>query len=382
MTLGRASLAPAMETNGIKVRGAVDSALLGSFGVSSNENSRTSRHLLPATVVLALAILGGAALLNIPAARQSRQVTDQVTRLTAEVSRLSQEQAMPSVVMARHRDSICYIYALYTLTPPGGRWEHPARTRVSGTGFVVANGLVATNRHVVEPWYDDEQDQAMIQRGAVPRLEKLVAFFPGLPDPVELTNVQISTAHDLAVAHFATTPKMSAQRPLPLAGANAVPGDAVVVVGYPMGVTAMLAKSPRKVYKRLAYTHETIDIARDLASHSLIRPSATYGHLGDVVEDKLIYDAPTAQGGSGGPVFNSRGQVIGVTAAYIDGFAGGTLGVSVQALKPLIAIAQKSTHASQLTNPVPAQPGADEASTDAAGGGDFDVPAGGDDLPW
>ena len=27
----------------------------------------------------------------------------------------------------------------------------------------------------------------------------------------------------------------------------------------------------------------------------MIRPSATVGHLGDVVGDKLIYDAPTAR---------------------------------------------------------------------------------------
>jgi hypothetical protein len=59
-----------------------------------------------------------------------------------------------------------------------------------------------------------------------------------------------------------------------------------------------------------------------------------------VVGDKLIYDAPTAHGGSGGPVFNSQGEVIGVNAAYIDGFSGGTLGVSVRALKPLIAVAK------------------------------------------
>ena len=44
----------------------------------------------------------------------------------------------------------------------------------------------------------------------------------------------------------------------------------------------------------------------------MIRPSATYGHLGDVVGDKLIYDAPTAHGGSGGPVFNSQAEVIGI----------------------------------------------------------------------
>jgi S1-C subfamily serine protease len=43
----------------------------------------------------------------------------------------------------------------------------------------------------------------------------------------------------------------------------------------------------------------------------------------------------------GGPVFNSHGEVIGVNAAYIDGFSGGTLGVSSQALKPLILEAQK-----------------------------------------
>ena len=56
---------------------------------------------------------------------------------------------------------------------------------------------------------------------------------------------------------------------------------------------------------------------------------------------KLIYDAPTAHGGSGGPVFDAAGQVIGINSAYLDGFSGGTMGISVQALKPLIAAAQK-----------------------------------------
>ena len=119
----------------------------------------------------------------------------------------------------------------------------------------------------------------------------------------------------------------------------------------------MLAKSPRKVYKRLAYSHETFDIANDLAQHYLIRPSATYGHLGDVVEDKLIYDAPTAQGGSGGPVFNSRGQVIGVNSAYIDGFAGGTLGVSVEALKLLLTHPQARHNGAPATATAPATAG-------------------------
>jgi len=104
----------------------------------------------------------------------------------------------------------------------------------------------------------------------------------------------------------------------------------------------MVAKSPQAVYERLAFRRDDIGAANELAALSLIRPSATCGHLGDVVGDKLIYDAPTAHGASGGPVFNAQGQVIGVNAAFIDGFSGGTLGVSVQALRPLIAAAEKA----------------------------------------
>jgi S1-C subfamily serine protease len=273
----------------------------------------------------------------------ANELSESVTRLSAAVSRLQQQQSMPVQVLSRHRGSICYIYAVYSLTVPRGAGEPPKvyRTQLSATGFVAAPGIVATNRHVVEPWWDDDHDEAIIRQGGTPKLERLEAFFPGSSSSIVLHNPLVSPSTDVAVLSFdvAANPKL---RPLPLAKSPAIPGDPVVVVGYPMGVTAMLAKSPGKVYKRLAYSQDTVAIARDLASHSLIRPSATYGHLGDVVEEKLIYDAPTAQGGSGGPVFNSQGEVIGVNAAYLDGFAGGTIGISVEALKPLISLATGS----------------------------------------
>jgi S1-C subfamily serine protease len=266
------------------------------------------------------------------------------------VDELKQEQAMPALVLNRYRNSICYIYGVYHVSMPGRRPS--LRARISGTGFVVAEGLLATNRHVAEPWYGDAESDVLISKGGKPELEKLVAFFPGFPLPVDITPLVLSANGDLAVLHVENSQAISRLRPLPLAERASNPGELVAVVGYPMGVLGMVAKSPPAVYERLAYRRDDIGAANELAALSLIRPSATCGHLGDVVGDKLIYDAPTAHGGSGGPVFNSQGQVIGINEAYIDGFSGGTLGVSVQALRPLIVAAQKRIIAS---TPPPAQ---------------------------
>lgn len=103
-----------------------------------------------------------------------------------------------------------------------------------------------------------------------------------------------------------------------------------------MGIAAMLAKSPAAITQRFAYRPNDISVARELAARSLIRPLSTCGHLGDVIGDTLIYDAATAHGGSGGPVFNANGEVIGVNSAYIDGFSGASLGVSIESLRPLL----------------------------------------------
>jgi len=259
----------------------------------------------------------------------------QVQMLSREVQRLQQEQAMPAQVLNRYRDSICYVFGVYQIGFPGNPPE--LRARISGTGFVVSAGLLATNRHVAQPWYEDPESALLIHKGATPRLEKLLAYFPGLATPVNITPAVLSAQGDLAVLRMEDSPAVRQLRPLPLAKDIPTPGELVAVVGYPMGVLGMVAKSPPAVYDRLAYRSDDQGAAGELAALSLIRPSSTCGHLGDVVGDKLIYDAPTAHGGSGGPVFNSQGEVIGVNAAYIDGFSGGTLGISVRALKPLIA---------------------------------------------
>ena len=265
----------------------------------------------------------------------------QVHELTRQVEQLKQDQAMPATVLNNYRSSIGYIYGVYQVGFPNQR---PAiRARVSGTGFLVGDHLLATNRHVAEPWYGDSESEALIQRGATAMLESLVVFFPNSPTPVTLSPASVSKTSDLAILHAQDSDAVRNLPILPLAQSPSSPGQLVTVIGYPMGIAGMVAKSPSSIYERLAYRHNDINAASELAALSLIRPSATCGHLGDVVGDKLIYDAPTAHGGSGGPVFNSKGEVIGINSAYMDGFSGGTLGVSVDSLRPLLQEAQSRT---------------------------------------
>lgn len=300
-------------------------------------------QLIASPIRRVIAVLLGVAAVAVftyqgPEAEADNELQQQVAGLRADVFRLQQQQSMPALVLNRHRDSICYIYAIYSVRMP---LAGAVRERVSGTGFVVGDGLIATNRHVVQPWFNDPDAKLQRQRGARFRLEKLVAFFPGTPGEVRLSVSGVSKTADVAIARFTAPKRLRPLKPLPLASATPSPGDPVVVVGYPMGTVAMVAKSPEAVYQRLASNDDTLGVVHELANRSLVRPSATYGHLGDVVGEKLIYDAPTAHGGSGGPVFNFRGEVIAVNSAYIVGFAGGTLGVSVEALRELLEKPQR-----------------------------------------
>jgi S1-C subfamily serine protease len=288
-----------------------------------------------------LALVGALVMAHYYAPPETSNLENQVHQLSSQVEELQKAQSFSTATVDDARDSIAYIYGIYHVA---GKMHF--RARVAGTGFVVAPGLVATNRHVAEPWYGDREVAAALRPGESPVLEKLVAYFPGSPLPVALHPVVLSKQGDLAILHMEATPFTKKLRPLALSQTPPRVGESISVVAYPMGVTAMVAKSPAVVYERLASHPDDADTAGELAALSLIRPSATFGHIGDVSGDKLIYDAPTARGGSGGPVLNLRGEVVGVNSAYIDGFSGGTLGVTATELFPLIETAVQDSEKS------------------------------------
>ncbi|MFI5337603.1 MAG: trypsin-like peptidase domain-containing protein [Opitutales bacterium] len=285
-----------------------------------------------------LMLVGAGLMVHYYAPPETSDLERQVQQLSRRVEDLQSQETFSAAAVDDARNSVAYIYGIYRIS---GDAQAPAvHARVAGTGFVVASGLLATNRHVAEPWYRDREAEAALSRGAQPVLEKLVAYFPGSPIAVELRPAAFSKHGDLAVLRMADTVFTESLRPLPLAKAPPHVGEAVSVIAYPMGVTGMVAKSPAVVYERLSSHRDDPGTAGELAALSLIRPSATFGHIGDVTADKLIYDAPTARGGSGGPVLNGRGEVVGVNSAYLDGFSGGTLGISASELVPLLAVVQ------------------------------------------
>jgi S1-C subfamily serine protease len=62
----------------------------------------------------------------------------------------------------------------------------------------------------------------------------------------------------------------------------------------------------------------------------------TQGHIGDVLSDKIVFDAQTTSGGSGGPLINQQGKVVGVTFAVLKGFGGSNFGIPIRFSQPLL----------------------------------------------
>ncbi len=272
--------------------------------------------------------------------QRNQALRNQVLELTAQIKQLRQEQSMPALVLNRYRNSIGYVYGVYHVGFANQRPE--IRARVSGTGFLVGDHLIATNRHIAEPWFGDSDAGKLIRRGATPVVETLVIFFPNCLTPVRLSQASVSKTSDIAILRAEDSEGLRLLPILPLATSPGAAGQFIDVIGYPMGIAGMIAKSPAAIHQLLVYRPSDIIVARALAAKSLIRPLSTCGHLGDVIGDTLIYDAATAHGGSGGPVFNSDSEVIGVNSAYIEGFSGGSIGVSVGSLRPLLQEVQSA----------------------------------------
>jgi len=209
-----------------------------------------------------------------------------------------------------------------------------------GTGFLVdGKGLILTNRHIAEPWWNDDEAEKLQKAGYHPRLTYLRGFFPQQARALDLTFERRSERVDLALLRGDLKGrKRIPVLPLDRSPTGSVAGQPVVVVGYPAGLEAILAKAETGVVRQILESHGTNSerVTEALSLRGLIRPSTTQGHIGDITETDIVFDAPTTQGGSGGPIFNKNGQVIAVEYAVLPKFGGNSFGVPVNYVLDLL----------------------------------------------
>jgi DNA-binding response OmpR family regulator len=206
----------------------------------------------------------------------------------------------------------------------------PVHIHVFGSGFLIDTaGDILTNHHVLEPWWHNAQAIPVPGDTIEPTIVSLWAYFPGSETPLPLRVQRLSEDFDLGLASV----DLPASHPSPVMidQQAAISGSPVVLIGYPTGVEGILARIDEPTLKRIAQAagHKTEDLVQELARRKLIRPLVTQGHLGVVGPDRLVYDAQTTSGGSGGPVFNAGGKVIGVNFAMLSGFSGSNFAVPI-----------------------------------------------------
>ena len=131
--------------------------------------------------------------------------------------------------------------AIEALFPSVGRIEltgHPSYEWV-GTGFLVADSVLMTNRHVAEVFCQMVQYRRWVFKpGMTARVDYVEEL--GAPKPAEFTLTRVigvHETHDMSLFRVARTSGSGAKRPAPLAVASKYPGAEegrqVFTIGYP-----------------------------------------------------------------------------------------------------------------------------------------------------
>jgi len=186
-----------------------------------------------------------------------------------------------------------------------------------GTGFHVGGGYIVTNKHVLQPWTEDDLvKQMMKDSNGRARIKRLVIYFPNYPQPFPLKVRELGGKEDVAVATIdtATLPADVPTLPLEIDTDASTIGKTVVTMGYPSGPDRLLAMvdddEAKSINQRFGNSRQ--NLINFLAQSRKIVPLTTQGAITDLDAKRIVHDAKTAEGGSGAPLFGQTGKVIGV----------------------------------------------------------------------
>lgn len=186
-----------------------------------------------------------------------------------------------------------------------------------GTGFHVGGGFIVTNKHVLQPWTEDDLvKQMMKDSNGRARIKRLVIYFPNYPQPFPLKVRELGGKEDVAVGSIdpAQMPVDVPTLPLETDTEASTIGKTVVTMGYPSGPDRLLAMvdddEAKSINQRFGNSRQ--NLINFLAQSRKIVPLTTQGAITDLDARRIVHDAKTAEGGSGAPLFGQTGKVIGV----------------------------------------------------------------------
>ena len=242
-------------------------------------------------------------------------VYDLVERSSGRVLRYPDPQGLRAEPFEQNEDATRQPGAAIGLTTEGD--GSPVEYDFIGTGFHVGGGYIVTNRHVLQPWTEDDIVKQMIAASnGRARIKRLVIYFPNYPQPFPLRVRELSTKEDLAVGSIDPASLPTDVPVLPLEGDSAAEtiGKTVVTIGYPNGPDRLVAmvdeNEARSINQRFGNSRQ--NLINFLAQSRKIVPLTTQGAITDLDTRRIVHDAKTAEGGSGAPLFGQSGKVIGV----------------------------------------------------------------------
>ncbi len=276
------------------------------------------------------------------------RMAEELAHTRATVTSLVRERSLGRSLLEAHASQVCLVHVAYryvdartgspmALVRPGRGGEVVLIHDVFGTAFPVGPRVLLSNRHVLEPWWQSPEAETQEQQGFVPQRISMRAFCPAATEPIPIELRDVSPTADLATARL----KRGELEPLPIAPPDQPlhSGFTVFLLGYPTGLEAALARAPEREQRELLplLRRAPGELADSLLVRGIIQPLLTYGRISEVRSEQITFDAPTAQGSSGGPLFNLRGEVVGVSSAILPGFAAANFAIPLDTRNPLVA---------------------------------------------
>lgn len=266
-------------------------------------------------------------------------VYDLVDRRSGKVLRYPDPQSFepeefdPSLPPAADQDKLIEPQMQMGLTTVGN--GSPVEYDFIGTGFHVGGGYIVTNRHVVQPWKEDDLVMQMMRdANGRARIRRLVVYFPSSIMAFPLRVRQIDTREDIAVGTVDPEVLPAGIPVLPVASSreSVAVGKTVVTMGYPNGPDRILAmvddEEAKSLNRRFGGSRQAL--INYLAKSKKIVPLTTQGAITDLDSRRIVHDAKTAEGGSGAPLFGPNAKVIGVNFGVFTGNNAANMAVPIR----------------------------------------------------